>query len=149
MARATVPAGSTCGQTTDAQRGADDVLRLPFVTDLGQTRPETGTSRHFWMPRCEGLDYAAGCDLGQDYGLQALRYMSDHQLPPLLGWVALDLAGGRLAAGEKGAVIGFFSSFARGATWQARGNMAGIEQAFAERRARLAAYEAAEARAGR
>ena len=132
MARANVSPGSTPGQTTD------DILSLPFVRDLDRPRPETGSRRHFWTPRCEGLDFAAGCDLGQDYGLLALRFMADHQLSPLLGWVALDMAGERAAGGERGAVVGFFSVFATLAMWQAAGGMDRVEQAFAERRAMMA-----------
>ncbi len=144
MARATVPAGSTCGQTRD------DILSLPFVRDLDRPRPETGSRRHFWTPRCEGLDFAAGCDLGQDYALQALRYMAAGDCQPLLGWVALDLAGERAVGGERGAVVGFFSVFAGLATRQAAAvGMDRVEQVFAERRARLAAFEAAQARGGR
>jgi hypothetical protein len=144
MARATVPAGSTRGQTSD------DILSLPFVRDLGQTRPETRSRRHFWMPRCEELDFAAGCDLGQDYAIQALRHMVDHDCQPLLGWVALDLAALRPVGGERGAVVGFFSVFATLATWQAAAaGVDRVEAVFAERRARLAAFGAAQARAGR
>src|SRR4028118_306222 len=64
------------------------------------------------MPRCEGLDFAAGCDLGQDYGLLALRFMADHQLSPLLGWVALDMAGERAAGGERGGAGGWVAAVA-------------------------------------
>ena len=110
MARATVPAGSTCGQTRD------DILSLPFVRDLDRPRPETGSRRHFWTPRCEGLDFAAGCDLVQDYVLQALRHMAPHDCQPLLGWAVLDMAGQRPTGGERGPVVGFFSVFATLAT---------------------------------
>ncbi len=134
MARATVPAGSTCGQTRD------DILSLPFVRDLDRPRPETGSRRHFWTPRCEGLDFAAGCDLGQDYALQALGYMAAERFTPLLGWVALDLAARPLPAGERGAVVGFFGVFAELALVQADGGTDRIGRAFAERRARLAAF---------
>ena len=85
------------------------------------------------MPQAYGLDFTAGCDLGEDHALQALRYMADHELPPLLGWVGLDLAGGRLAGGERGAVVGFCSVFATLALWQAAGGVDRIEHAFAER----------------
>ncbi len=144
MARSTVPAGSTRGQT------ADDILSLPFVRDLDQTRPETGSKRHFWMPSCDGLDFAAGCDLGQDYGLRALRHMAAHDCQLLLGWAVLDMAGERPTGGERGAVVGFCSIFAGLAIWQAAAvGMDRVERVFAERRARLAAFGATQARAGR
>jgi hypothetical protein len=142
MATATVAAGTPRAQTTD-------ILSLPFVRDLDAPWTDTDRRRHFWMPQADGLDFTAGCTLGEDYGLQAVRYMADHELPPLLGWVGLDLAGGRLAGGEKGAVVGFFSVFASLALWQAAGGVDRIERAFAERRARMAALVAAESRRGR
>ena len=137
MADATDTAGATLAQTTD------DILRLPFVRDLDAPRPETGTSRHFWMPDCDDLDYAAGFALGQDYALQAVRFMAAHRMSPLLGWAVLDMAGEHPVGGAKGAIVGFLEVFATLAV-QAAGDMASVEQAVAERQARMAAFEALE-----
>ena len=134
MADATDTAGTPRGQTSD------DILRLPFVRDLDHPRPETGTSRHFWTPRCEGLDYAAGFALGQDYALQALRFMAAHRMSPLLGWAVLDMAGEQPVGGAKGVIVGFCSVFATLAL-QAAGDMDRVEQAFAERRRQAEAVD--------
>jgi hypothetical protein len=139
MATATVAAGTTRAQTTD-------ILSLPFVRDLDAPWTDTDRRRHFWMPQADGLDFTAGCTLGEDYGLQAVRYMADHELPAPARLGGARPAGGRLAGGERGAVVGFFSVFASLALWQAEGGMDRIERAFAERRARMAALVAAEAR---
>ena len=137
---------------TDSTRAPDGqppplkITDLPFVRDLDGPRPETGSPRHFWRPDAAGLDFMAGCALGQDHALQAVRLMAAERFAPLLGWVALDITSPR-TAGEKGALVGFFGVFAHLAIAHAAGGVDRIERAFAEREATVLRLmvEAAEA----
>lgn len=151
MARATVAPGSSRAQTSDAastvcdkpHTSANDILSLPFVRDLGAPRPETGSPRHFWMPACDGLDYLAACDLGQDYAVAALRYMVPDRFSPLFPWAVLDMMGRRADEADRGVIVGFLSTFGEAAMALGPHGVERLADAVVARRREVAALMAA------
>ncbi len=111
---------------------AHPITQLPFVCD---TPEDEEHRRSFWCATpladysANPGNYTADCATGDSYGLVALRYMRDYDMPPLLGDVVLAMirqGRGNGSPDIDGIVIGFCTTIAYAA-------IAGSSEAFLRR----------------
>ena len=60
-----------------------DLSGLPFIVDDDRGRT---LKRSFWNVTPTG-DYAADSQLGEDYALKTIQYITQTEFTPLLGWI--------------------------------------------------------------